>query len=138
MGSKKIFVDSGGFLALLDDNVLLRNKVVDILNQSRQTGVQLVTTDSVIGEVLTLLRCREKIPTKLVLDFIQGALFAEIELVGISRALFGEALAMMQKYADQYFSFTDCVSFKVMKDMKIKDVITIDKHFTIAGFNVLI
>ncbi|MBI5754187.1 hypothetical protein HZA40_03540 [Candidatus Peregrinibacteria bacterium] len=41
-------------------------------------------------------------------------------------------------FDDQYFSCTDCVSFMVMKDLKIKDALTTDKHFTIAGFNNLL
>jgi len=41
-----------------------------------------------------------------------------------------------QKYADQKVSFTDCISFAMMKRLQIKQVFTFDYHFSLAGFDV--
>jgi hypothetical protein len=46
------------------------------------------------------------------------------------------SLALMRNYADQRFSFTDCVSFVVMKRRKLKRAFCFDSDFTIAGFEV--
>jgi len=45
-----------------------------------------------------------------------------------------EALSFFQKYADQKISFTDCLSFVIMKKLSIKQVFTFDRHFEYLGF----
>jgi uncharacterized protein len=44
------------------------------------------------------------------------------------------ALEFFEKYADQKVSFTDCVSFVLMRKNKIRRVFTFDHHFALAGF----
>ncbi len=46
------------------------------------------------------------------------------------------ALEWFQKYADQSVSFTDCVSFVLMKKLMIQSVFSFDRHFNLAGFDV--
>jgi len=47
-----------------------------------------------------------------------------------------EALALMEKYADQKVSFTDCISFVLMRKRRIRRVFTFDRHFQLAGFEI--
>jgi uncharacterized protein len=42
------------------------------------------------------------------------------------------------KHADQDWSFTDCVSFCVMKELRLHDALTKDRHFQDAGFIALL
>jgi predicted nucleic acid-binding protein len=42
--------------------------------------------------------------------------------------------AWLLRYADQSFSLTDAVSFQVMKSRRIRDALTLDSHFSTAGF----
>src|SRR5437764_153759 len=44
------------------------------------------------------------------------------------------ALTLMRKYADQGVSFTDCISFALMKREAISHVFGFDRHFRAAGF----
>jgi predicted nucleic acid-binding protein len=39
---------------------------------------------------------------------------------------------------DKDWSLTDCISFIAMEDQRITDALTGDKHFTQAGFRVLL
>jgi uncharacterized protein len=48
---------------------------------------------------------------------------------------FAAARQFMLKHLDQEFSFTDCTSFIVMKELRLQDALATDKHFRIAGFN---
>jgi len=45
-----------------------------------------------------------------------------------------EAEGILVKYSDQDFSYTDAVSFIIMKQQKIKRAFCFDKHFVTAGF----
>jgi uncharacterized protein len=40
----------------------------------------------------------------------------------------------LARYQDQDFSLADAVSFAVMRERRIKDVLSLDRHFAIAGF----
>ncbi len=51
---------------------------------------------------------------------------------------FAAARQFMLKHLDQEFSFTDCLSFVVMKELRLTDALATDKHFRIAGFNPLL
>ena len=59
-----------------------------------------------------------------------------IEWVTLGR--FSAARKFMLKHLDQDFSFTDCVSFVVMKELHLHDARATDHHFRIAGFSPLL
>ncbi len=44
------------------------------------------------------------------------------------------ALELFEKFADQKISFTDCVSFVLMRQFQIKKAFSFDAHFERAGF----
>jgi predicted nucleic acid-binding protein len=44
------------------------------------------------------------------------------------------AVGLFEKYADQAVSFTDCVSFALMRRHRIARAFTYDRHFVAAGF----
>jgi len=41
------------------------------------------------------------------------------------------------RHRDKSYSFTDCTSFVVMKELKLKQALTTDRHFRQMGFEVL-
>ena len=45
-----------------------------------------------------------------------------------------KAEKMLRKYQDQNFSYTDAVSFAVMKQYVIQKAFSFDQHFVTAGF----
>lgn len=46
-------------------------------------------------------------------------------------------IELFDKYSDQSVSFTDCISFVLMRTRKIKRVFSFDRHFEILGFDLL-
>ena len=134
----KIFVDTGVFIAFAVKTEPYHQIAVDRFQKCFNQGIEMVTTDYILDELITFLRCRKKIKIETILSFLVNAYSSGINVFGISEALFGDAIGLMTRYRDHYFSCTDCVSFSVMKEMKIKNVLTTDKHFTIVGFNNLL
>ena len=47
-----------------------------------------------------------------------------------------EAIRWMRKYSDKKISFTDCISFALMRRLRIRTAFTFDRHFHDAGFAV--
>jgi predicted nucleic acid-binding protein len=41
------------------------------------------------------------------------------------------------RWSDKSFSFTDCTSFVVMKELRIRRALTLDRHFEQAGFDIV-
>jgi predicted nucleic acid-binding protein len=47
------------------------------------------------------------------------------------------ALDLFARFADQEVSFTDCISFALMRRHRLSRAFTFDRHFLAAGFEVL-
>jgi predicted nucleic acid-binding protein len=44
------------------------------------------------------------------------------------------ALVLFEKFADQGVSFTDAISFALMRKSRLRKVFSFDHHFALAGF----
>lgn len=101
-----------------------------------QRGVRIVTTNLIVSEMHALLLHRAG--RKAALVFVQTVREPPILIVASSVELERDAVAQwLEKYADQDFSFADAVSFAVMKGRKIREALTLDGHFAVAGFAVV-
>lgn len=92
-----------------------------------------MTTTLVVAETHALLLRRVGRPAAL--TFVQTVDEAPNLVVRSTRELEQAAERnWLARYADQDFSFTDAVSFAVMTDRRIRDALTLDRHFAVAGF----
>lgn len=135
--ANEIFVDTSGFYALLvrsDDRHQATQAIVRA-GQRRKRGF--VTTDYVLDETATLLKARGY--GHLLPEFfarLEGSHACRTEWTDADR--FANVKAFFLKHADQDWSFTDCVSFVVMKRLRLRDALTKDGHFQDAGFAALL
>ena len=60
-----------------------------------------------------------------------------IQLIYITEKQFVEGWRWLERHQDKRYSLTDCISFIVMKQLKVKAALTFDKHFAQAGFQML-
>jgi uncharacterized protein len=131
------FVDTSGFYALLvarDDKHVRASSTMKL---ARQRRAGFVTTDYVLDETVTLLVARKH--RHLVQPFLQVTLRSSacrIEWTDPER--FSQAVSFFTKHADHEWSFTDCVSFVVMKQLRLRRALTKDKNFSEAGFTALL
>jgi predicted nucleic acid-binding protein len=127
----EVFWDTSGFFALLNSDDAAHDRVSTWLGESKPHRP--VTTEWVIGETLTLLVARRK--PHLVGRFLDSIANSESMLVANpDEMLLGEAKDFIRKHAPMGFSFTDCISFCLMKERRIKEALTTDSHFRQAGF----
>lgn len=98
---------------------------------------RIVTTDYVVDEALTLTKARTNAMVSLqLLDRIEMSGTIVIEFVNSNRL--AAAKAFFRKHADHGYSFTDCTSFIVMRELGLRDALTTDRHFAEAGFRPLL
>lgn len=95
-----------------------------------------VTTDYVLDETATLLKARgHGYLLREFFDIVFRSLACRIQWT--RRERFQRALLFMLDHQDRTWSFTDCLSFCVMKELGLRQVLTKDRHFLQAGFEVL-
>jgi uncharacterized protein len=129
----EIFVDTSGFYALLVSGDEMHESAKKVLRDARRRKRTFVTTDYVLDETATLLKARGLAHLLSALfDTIDASRACRIEWTDSER--FHAAKSHFLKHADQAWSFTDCLSFGVMKQLRLRDALTKDAHFQQSGF----
>lgn len=131
-----IFLDSSFFKALLDEKDEFFPRAVRVFSFCHKQQAKLVTTNYIVDETLTLLRVRCGLPIALKLRELLTKGAQKILLIRVSIEDEAEAWDWFEKPWSK-LSFTDCVSFAVMKRLGLTDVATFDQHFSKAGFKIL-
>lgn len=62
----------------------------------------------------------------------------EVEVIYPDRPLWNRTHELYAARPDKSWSLTDCMSFLVMQDRGITEVLTADRHFEQAGFTILL
>jgi uncharacterized protein len=133
MAAGEVFMDSAGFLALWDAGDAHHEAAARLQEQLAGKRRRFVTTEYVVDETVTLLLMRHS--HQAASDFLDTVEMSEalrLEWIGPER--FHAAAALFRRYADKEWSFTDCVSFAVMRELRIRDAFTTDHRFRQAGF----
>ncbi len=95
-----------------------------------------VTTSYVLDEIVTFFNSRNK-HSKAV--EIGNCLInsPSIEFIHVDEVVFYEGWRYFRQHDDKLYSLTDCISFTVMKKLKLNEALTFDKHFVQSGFEKL-
>jgi predicted nucleic acid-binding protein len=131
-----IFIDTGAFLARYLRKDQHHRSAVTVWEELGSKRENCVTSNFVLDETFTLLgrRAGYGFAVQRAKNIYASQAFTicrpnkEDEI---------KALQYFGKYADQHVSFTDCISFVLMKREKIKRVFSFDRHFELVGFHVI-
>ena len=127
--SERIFVDTGGWVALFVSNDQYHGAARHWFNNN---STDLLTTDYVVDETLTLLRKRVgSINSIRIGKEILDPGYCHVER--ISEKDFDSALQLFERFDDKAWSFTDCVSRVVMQRLQIATALAFDEHFRQFG-----
>lgn len=133
----EVFVDTSGFYSLLCRTDDKHKKAVSLLAQASQYGGRFVTSDYVLDETATLLKARgHGRLVDLFFERVNTSQALRIEWMDPER--FELTRRFFSKHHDKKWSFTDCSSFCLMRQLRLRDALTKDEHFRQAGFNAIL
>jgi len=130
---ESIFVDTGAWFALADEDDAHHKDAASIFPSLLQSYKELVTSNLVVAEsYILILKGLGHNAAVDFLDHMNGS--PRIKRLHATFDIEKEAEEILKRYIDQDFSYTDAVSFTIMDKFKIKKAFTYDKHFQIMGF----
>ena len=131
----RLFVDTAGWMAMADAKDPLHIKSLEARDGWFEQDGILVTSNYVLDETLTLIRLRIGIEAAgKWWTMISDSPRCKVEWITPERT--EKAIRWFFSWMDQSFSFTDCTSFIVMRELGLEDVLTGDRHFAVAGFRI--
>jgi hypothetical protein len=128
-----IFIDTGAFLGRYDERDPFHSRADRGWKRLDDEKLRCFTSSFVLDETFTLLARRvtyEYAADKA--DTILGSKVLRI-LRPTAEDEF-EAVRLFRKYADRRVSFTDCISFVLMRRQRLRKAFAYDVHFERAGF----
>lgn len=123
-----IFIDSSAFIAYFVRSDTHHNKTQELFNKISEK--ELVTSSEIIDETLNWLT--RKAPKKITHEL--GIILLSEDIVNIIQTTKEDklnALEIIKKYSNYNLSFTDAISFSLIKRLKIKSVFSLDKDFNL-------
>ena len=136
MGSE-IFIDTSGFYALLVRGDDQHDRAVDFMQQAAERRGRFVTTDYVLDETATLFMARGS--SKLLPRLFERVFGSKAcRVIWMDGDRFEKTRQLFLKNVKRRWSFTDCASFTVMRELRLREALTKDAHFKAAGFTALL
>jgi predicted nucleic acid-binding protein len=133
----EVFIDTSGFYALLASEDDRHAEAAAYLHSAAARRTRFVTTDYVLDETATLLKARGR--SSLLVPFFDRIFSSRsCRIAWTDAERFQQTRLFFLKHRDQSWSFTDCLSFCVMSDHRIREALTKDRHFSAAGFLALL
>ena len=128
-----VFADTAYFLALLSPDDQLHPQARAL---SEHPPGSLLTTEFVLMEAGDGLSNPEHRPRFIrLLELLESQ--PDVTIIPASAGLFRQACALYAQRPDKEWSLTDCTSFVVMRERRIAEALTSDRHFEQAGFQTL-
>jgi len=129
---RALFIDTGAFLAKEIAADQHHRHATSFWRDLKDKAPRLYSSQHILDETATLLARRTTYAWAA--DWGHDVLAAGIHWLTADDNDLQSAFAQMRKFADQAVSFTDCLSFVLMKKERVRDVFGFDGHFVAAGF----
>ena len=137
MPSDAFFLDSSFLIALAQVTDEHHRRAVEWGASTEQRRVELVTTRAVLLEVgSALAKVRLRQDAIRLINSLQTS--AQVEIVPVTEEFIVRGWKLFCQRTDKDWSWTDCISFVVMKERGLMSALTSDQHFEQAGFTALL
>lgn len=133
----EVFVDTAALVAQINKRDNLHIQAVSINQKLVLQGKRFITNMYIIDETVTELTGR--VPHSNIVGFIED-IFSSIifNVLHVTKEHEKAAWNLYKDRQDKLWSFTDCISFVIMKGIGISEAFTSDQHFVQAGFTKLL
>lgn len=133
----KVFLDTSYAIALSSPKDKYHKIATQLAEQLEIQRVRFVTTRAVLLEIGNALsKQRFRLAAIDLLESIEAD--PDIEMMPLSELLYTQAFQLYQSRPDKEWGMTDCVSFVVMREQKLKEALTTDHHFSQVGYRALL
>jgi predicted nucleic acid-binding protein len=133
---RPVFVDTAGWVSCADGADAHHARSTAARDAALEAGQTLITTDFVVDQTLRLNRLRLGLAAaERWWQQVDRSPRLRWERVGSDR--FEKACLLFFQYRDKDFSFTDCTSFVIMRELRMTHALTTDTHFRQMGFQLL-
>ena len=129
-----LFVDTSAWIAAFSPAEPCHEEINEILGEAAAARKGIVTSDYIVDEMLTLIqsRCGHRVARQVgETVWRQGG----ADVLDIDVPIRETAWALFQKFGDHEVSFTDCTTAALMRLRGIDDILSLDEHFELFGFN---
>ena len=130
----EVFVDTSAFYAGLNSADRNHGPVAEVLDALLSAGATLVTTSFVLIETISLLQAREGLQAAR--EFALGMVPA-LDVAWVEEDLCARGIEGWVGGARRDLSLVDCVSFALMRELRLGHALTLDRHFAEQGFTVI-
>jgi uncharacterized protein len=134
---KRLFADTVYWIALTNSFDQYHAKAIKV---SEALGpCRLITTDLVLTEFLNALADKGLHIRNAAVQMVETILNnPQVTVVPMSRQTFMRSLALYKTRLDKGYSLTDCSSMLLMRDRRLSEALTTDRHFEQEGFIALL
>jgi predicted nucleic acid-binding protein len=135
----KLFLDTSSLLSVFDQSDDHHSVCSDFWKELfQERNYEPVISDYILDELTTRIRYDISHTTALrVLNNLSQLVERRLlSLIWVDRTFFDQGRRIFERYHDQKFSFTDCTSFAICRQMSIQDAFALDSDFQIFGLNV--
>lgn len=130
-----IFVDTSALISVWDHDNINHKQAFNKSIELKKTNQQLLTSNIIISEVLTVLSMR--VNKKKALEFGKEIEKSNLIINFVNQDLHQKAWEIFLKIKGKNVSFFDCTSFAIMEDLGIKKAFSFDKDFKKYGFELV-
>ena len=134
---KRLFADTVYWIALTNSFDQYHTKAIEV---SEALGpCRLFTTDLVLTEFLNALADKGQHIRDAAVQMVETILNnPQVTVVPMSRHTFIRSLALYKARLDKGYSLTDCSSMLLMRNRRLSEALTTDRHFEQEGFIALL
>lgn len=129
-----VFVDTSGFLAVLDRDEINHQRAASAWGEVLQSDEVLTTTNYVLIETCALLQHRVGLAA---VRFFQEEIVPVLRITWVDARLHHASMSVVLAAGRKKLSLVDCVSFETMRMEGVTTAFTLDRHFREQGFTCL-
>lgn len=139
MSDERLFLDTSFIQALINRRDQYHERAKIMFPRVRDARSVLLT-EAILVEVGNALCRFDRIAAAGFVGSCLGeraATEGNLTIIPVDTALLSRGLDLYRSTPDKEWGLTDCISFVVMWEHKLVDVVTADRHFTQAGFRAM-